>query len=339
MTTPYQSPPPQGWFRDGWWTLHALEMVMTPLREAGVGSTCWPSPVIVLCQHIVSAHATVCHHLSLHVIFTCHCHVIIICYHVSSHVITVCHMLSVVMCHCHVSSPKVITSLSCVVMCHHHVIVMCHISSHVSSHVAKFHRYMSSCIVTSSHAIATFHHVIACHHCVTSHVSMHVHMYAVICCHFSGHSRTFYCLLTLWCVGGAEEFPSNTPCIPARAVSMCCCRQASLHVLRADLCPVLPIRQLRRSGTAIFIPCRLSAPSSHMKAQYDLKQSVFILNSFRISYQNVLSFDTRSGGSEPTAPAGVCWASPCPPAWHGWSKGLIAGCCSDEGQGRDKSST
>lgn len=115
-----------------------------------------------------------------------------------------------------------------------------------------------------------------------SRVTMHVPTYVVMCRHFSGHSRTFYCLLTPWCVGGAEEFPSNTPCIPPSAVSMCYCRQASPPKLRADLCPVLPIRRLRRSDTAIFIPHRLSASSSHMKAQYDLKQSVFILNSFGI---------------------------------------------------------
>lgn len=152
-------------------------------------------------------------------------------------------------------------------MCHHMLsfVITCH-------HMLSHHHMPESRVIT--------HCCMSC--CVMSHVTMRVPMYAVMCRHFSGHSRTFYCLLTPWCVGGAEEFPNNTPCIPPSAVSTCYCRQASPPMLRADLCPVLPMRWLGRSGTAIFIPRRLSASSSHMKAQYNLKQSVVILNSFGI---------------------------------------------------------
>lgn len=114
-----------------------------------------------MCHHRSSAHDTVCHHLSLYVIFSCHFHIIIVCcYHVSSHVNTLCHMLSVVMCYHCVSLSKVITChchvLSCVVI----TLLSCVIFHLMSSHVVKFHHYVSLRIVTSPHAIIMCRHML-----------------------------------------------------------------------------------------------------------------------------------------------------------------------------------
>lgn len=116
--------------------------------------------------------------------------------------------------------------------------------------------------------------------------------------HISRLSWTFYCLLTSWCAEGGKRNSQITrysflPDISARCLVIyqspitehyyILPRQASPRLLfRVDLCPLPLIKRLKRNSSAIYRPCRLSAPSSHMKAQYDLKKSVFILNSFRI---------------------------------------------------------